>query len=87
MLIERDTGNHAGELRPTSVHNAIAIGRVRSTQNGERNSAVPKHGSRHLPTVQRVGQRAVFELEPELIDVLRVEIVADVVVTGTVVAR
>jgi len=45
---------------------------------------------KRFPTIASLSarrQRAAFELERELIDVLRVEIVADVVVTGTVIAR
>src|SRR5271154_6267691 len=46
-----------------------------------------KHGSRHLPAVQCVGKKPILYLERELIDILRIEIVADVVVARTVVAR
>src|SRR5271168_1883731 len=48
---------------------------------------MPKHGSRHLPAVQRVSKNAVLDLERELIDILRIEIAPDVVVARTVVAR
>ena len=87
VLIERYTGNRACELRPAAVDNPIAIRGIRRTQNRERNPAVPKDGSRHLPATQRIGQVSILKLQRELIDVLRVEIVADVVVTGTIVAR
>jgi len=47
---------------------------------------MPKHGSRHLPAVQRVAERTILDLARKLIDILSIEIVPDVVVAGTVVA-
>ena len=47
---------------------------------------MPKHGSRHLPAVQRVAKKMILDLDQKLIDILSVEIVPDVVVAGTIVA-
>ncbi len=86
VFIERHAGNNACELRPAAVHNAISICRIGRAQDGKRNPAMPKHGSRHLPAVQCIAKKPVLDLDRQLIDILRIEIVPDVVVAGTVVA-
>src|ERR1700687_454708 len=87
VSIERHAGNDAGELRTTTVHNAISICGVRGAQNRERNPTMPEEGSRDLPAVESVGKVVAVELEGKLIDILSAEIVADVVVAGTIVAH
>ena len=60
VFIERYARNNACELRSTAVHDAISICRIGRAQYGERNPAMPKNGSRHLPAVQRVAKNAGF---------------------------
>src|SRR5579862_2970168 len=85
-LIERDVGNDACELRSTALHNAITVGRIGCAQNGERHSTVPEHGSGNLPAVEHVGQLVIPNVDGQLIHILRVEVVPDVIVAGTVIA-
>jgi hypothetical protein len=54
MLIERNARNDGCELRSAALHNAVSIGGIGGAENGERYSAVPEHGSRNLPTVERM---------------------------------
>ena len=87
VFVERHAGNDACELRPAAVDDAVSIRRIRRAENGERNAAVPEDGSRNLPAVQRMAEKAVLHFRRQFIHVLRVEIVADVVVAGAVVSR
>src|SRR5580698_5059288 len=86
MLIERDAGNDARELRSAALHNAVSIGGIGGAQNGERYSAVPEHGSRNLPAVERMGQLVIPNMDGQLIHILRIEVLPDVVVARTVIA-
>src|SRR5271157_3275082 len=47
---------------------------------------MPKHGSGNLPAIERVTQRMITHSNRQLIHILRVEIVPDVIVAGTMVA-
>ena len=62
MLVERDAGNDAGELRSAALHDAVSVGRIGRAQNGERHPAVPEHGPGNLPAVQRVAPTGDSEL-------------------------
>src|SRR5579864_2643666 len=70
MLIERDAGNDAGELRSAALHNAVSVGRIGCAQNGERYPAVPEHSPRNLPAVKRVRQLMIPNVEGQLIHIL-----------------
>src|ERR1700683_1382351 len=86
MRIELDARNDTGELRPAALHDAVSVCRIRRAQHRERNSAVPKRCSGDLPAVQRVAQRTTPHSDRQLIDILRVEIVPDVIVARTIIA-
>ena len=47
---------------------------------------MPKRGTRNLPSVQYPGQHAVADMDRQLINILGCEIVAHVVVAGSVLA-
>src|SRR5260370_743316 len=51
VFIERYAGNNTGVLGTTALEDAAATGGVRRAQNREGYAAVPKDGSRHLPSV------------------------------------
>ena len=87
VLVERHARNDARELRAAAVDDAIAVGRIRRAEDRKRNAAVPEDGAGNLPAVERVAEKPVFNFRRKLIGVLRVEIVADVVIAGAVVAR
>src|SRR5208283_3943940 len=59
---------------------------MRAAQHRERNSAVPERCSRNLPAVERVTQEMTAHFERQLINILRVEIVPDVIVARTIIA-
>ena len=86
MFVQRHAGNHARVLRTAALHDAVAVGRIRRAQDRKRQPAMPEHRSGDLPSVERPGQHAIPELDRQLIDVLGGEVVADVVVAGTVLA-
>jgi hypothetical protein len=46
---------------------------------------VPKHGSRHLPSVRCGAKEPVLDLDRQLIDILSIEVVPDVIVAGAIV--
>ncbi len=84
VFVQRHAGNHAGVLRSAALHDAVAVGGVGRAQNRERQAAVPEHRAGNLPAVQRVRQHAIANLERQLVDVLRGEIVADIVIARAV---
>src|SRR5208283_5773312 len=59
---------------------------MRAAQHRERNSAVPERCSGNLPAVERVTQGMTAHSDRQLINILRVEIVPDVVVTRPMIA-
>ena len=48
---------------------------------------MPEGGPRNLPTVQRIPQPAALYLEWQLIDVFRIEIMSNIVITRSIIAR
>ena len=86
MLVQRNARNDAGKLRPAALHDAVSVCRIRRAQHRERNPAVPERCSRNLPAVERVAQRMTAHFDRQLINVLRVEIVPDVIVARAIVA-
>ena len=87
MLVEWHAGNDTRELRAAAVDDAIAGGGIWRAEDRKRNAAVPEDGTGDLPAVESVAEKPVFNFRGKLIGVLRVEIVADVVIAGAVVAR
>src|ERR1700693_2174659 len=47
---------------------------------------MPKHGSRNLPSIERVAQSMTAHFNWQLIHILRIEIVPDVIVARTIIA-
>src|ERR1700690_522225 len=47
---------------------------------------MPKHGSRNLPSIERVAQSMTAHFNWQLIHILRIEIAPDVVVARTIIA-
>src|SRR5271169_6485644 len=86
MLIERDARNDACELWSAALHNAVSVRRIGRAQNGERYPTVQEHGPGNLPAVEHVRQRVIPNVDRQLIQVLRVEVVPDVIVARTVIA-
>ena len=87
VLIQRHAGNLARKLRPAAIHDSLSVRRIGRAQHGERNPAVPKHRSRNLPAVERVPQQPPAHLDRQMINVLRVQIVPDIVIARTVIPR
>src|SRR5438876_10663735 len=84
MCIERYTRNNAGIFRTTSLYDSISISRVWRAQNGKWNPTVPEHGPGHLPAVYGGTEHSVPHLHRQLVNVLRGEIVPDIVVARAV---
>ena len=86
MLVQRHAANYAGVLRAAALNDAVSIGGIGRAQDRKRHAAMPENGSRRLPSVQRLGQHAIPELDGQLINVLGCEVVPHIVVAGTVLA-
>ncbi len=85
MIVQRDSGNDTGELRSAPLHDSVSVCGIGRAQDRERNSGVPKGRSRNLPAVERVAQRVMVHSYRQLIHILRVEILPDVIVAGTII--
>src|SRR3984957_5885268 len=84
MLIKRNTSDNARKLRAAPLHNAVAVRRVRCTQHRKRHAAVPERRSRDLPPITPRPRRSAPRFERQLVNVLRGEIAADIVIARTV---
>ena len=86
LFIQRHTRNHTRELRSATLHDAIPAVGIRSALDRKGNSAMPERRTRHLPVIQSVTEAMASHLDRQFINVLAGEVVADVVIAGTVVA-
>jgi hypothetical protein len=84
VRVQRHAGHYACELGPAALYNAIPVRGVWGAQNRERKSAMPKRGSRNLPTVQDVGEQRLVSFDWQLINVRRVEVVPDIIIARPV---
>src|SRR6516162_8295605 len=85
VLIQGRTRNYAGKLGTAAIDDAISICRIRRAEDGERQTAAPKDRPGHLPSIQHRPQAAA-QLDRQLIDITRGEILPYVVVAGASVA-
>jgi len=86
VFVKWHAGNHASVLWAAALNDAVSIRGIGRAQNRKRQAAMPKHGARALPSVQRSRQQVISELDRQLINVLRREVLPHVVVAGAVLA-
>src|ERR1017187_5629795 len=86
VVVQWDAGNHAGILRAAALNDAVSVGGIRRAQDRKWQAAVPKDGAGELPSVQRLGQRAIPDIDRQLVNVLGCEVMPHVVVAGTILA-
>jgi len=79
MFVQWHSRNHAGVPRPAALDDAVAVGGVRRAQHRKWQAAMPKRRTGDLPSVQRTGQHTIPELERQLINVLRGEILPHII--------
>ena len=60
VFIEWDTGNERWQIAAHCLDDAVSICGIRRAQDGKWNAAMPKDGSRDLPTIEGVGERPIL---------------------------
>src|ERR1039457_7659284 len=86
VVVQWYAGDHAGILRAAALNDAVSVGGIRRAQNRKWQAAMPKHGARELPSVQRSGQHVIPDIDRQLVNVLSCQVVPHVVIAGTILA-
>jgi len=86
VFVEGHARNDTCELGSATLHDAIAICRVGRAKHTKWNPTMPENRPCQLPAVQRVTELPTPHLDGQLIDILRIEVVPDVVVARAIIA-